>query len=1009
MRDLSSPRLRVGSPLLRAAVVAIVAVAALVPVISGSTVFGQSAATQPAVDEAYTAAILEHTTEEHFLTPLVEFLPASSSVPTPLDFNGYIAGAEGHLTYAADIHRYMRALAEASPRVEVRTMGVSEEGRERLLVFISNEDNLTDLDLHREISARLADPRNLSEAEAERLIARGLPFYWAVGGLHSPETGSPEMMMELAYRLAVEERDFFKEIRDNSIVMLTPVIEVDGRERIVDIMRYREANPGKPAPPLAYWGKYVMHDNNRDGVGMALSLSRQAVDAFMEYHPVVMHDLHESVPFLYISSGRGPFNPWLDPIVTEEWTEMAWVEVRKMNEWNVPGVWTHDFWDGWATNYMVYAAMGRNAIGRFYETFGNSAPDTREREVGRQSRRAWFRMNPPTGKVMWSLRNNTNLMESALLVGMNNVATSKERFLETFYVKSRRATEKATTEGPAAWAIPSDQDRPILTARLINLLRSHGIEVHRTDEPLTIAAEAGPEQGTVETEFAAGTYLVRLDQPYSRLADMLLDYQYYNPQDPSPYDDTGWSLGPMFNVDTYRIADTAVLEASMEELGADVLPPGGVRGSDAAAYLVNATGEPDTAMLRFRLAEVPMHAAEESFEDGERSFAAGTFVIAADAAPDLRARLDSLGRELGVEIVATATQPEVASHEVSVPRIALMHNWSRTQSEGWVRAALDEMGIPYDYISPQDLRGASDLRESWDVILVGPGIGDFASLINGSPAPEAVPYETTELTPNLGHIASTPDTRQGMGYPGMVHLQRFVEGGGLLVTLTSSSNFVVDSGLTPFVAIDNTPPDLQARGALFKAEVTDAGSPITYGYQDEPTVYFSNAPLLRIAIGGGGFRRFGGGGGSQEPPSGRRGEEMIPGRRPLEEPEEAEEEIVDEPWTNVDDLFRETDPRVIAMRPDPSTFPRIVMRFAEKPGDLLVSGMMNNGQSLAARPAIVDAPVGDGHVVMFAINPIWRHQTWGQFGLVLNAILHYDALDAGRVAPESTADEVGGR
>jgi hypothetical protein len=981
----------------------VAAVVALATIVSGGTVLGQSPTAQQQIDEAYTAAILENTTEEYFLTPLVEFLPAADGIPTPLDFNGYIAGAEGHLTYAADIHRYMRALANASPRVEVRTMGTSEEGRERLLVFISSEENIADLDRFREISARLADPRNLSEDEAEQLIAEGIPFYWAVGGLHSPETGSPEMMMELAYRLAVEERELFQEIRDNSIVMLTPVIEVDGRERIVDIMRYRAAYPDKPAPPLVYWGKYVMHDNNRDGVGMALSLSRQAVAAFMEYHPVVMHDLHESVPFLYIMSGHGPFNPWLDPIVTEEWTEMAWVEVRKMNEWNVPGVWTHDFWDGWATNYMVYAAMGRNAIGRFYETFGNSSPETREREVGGQARRAWFRMNPPTGKVMWSLRNNTNLMQSALLVGMNNVANSKERFLESFYVKSRRATDKATTEGPAAWAIPSDQDRPVLTARLVNLLRSHGVEVHRTDESITIDAEAGPEQPAVETEFPAGTYLVRLDQPYSRLADMLLDYQYYNPEDPRPYDDTGWSLGPTFNVDTYRIVDTTVLDAAMEQLGADVLPPGGVRGRGTAAFLVNATGEPELAMLRFRLAEVPMRAAEEPFEDGERSFAAGTFIIAADAAPDLRSRLDALGRELGIEIAAIATEPDVPAHPVSVPRVALMHNWSRTQGEGWVRAALDEMEIPYDYISPQDLRGDRELSESWDVIIVGPGIGSFSSLLNGSPTPEPVPYETSDLTPNLGHIASTADTRQGMGYQGMVHLQRFLEDGGLLVTLTNSSSFVVDSGLTPFVAIDSTPPDLQARGAIFNAEVTDPASPIVYGYQDEPAVYFSSAPLLRVALAGGGFGG-GGGGGDQAPPSGRRGEDMIPGRRPLEEPEEAEEEVVDEPWTDVDNLFREDDPRIIAMLPDPSTLPRTVMRFAEKPGDLLVSGMLGNGRSLAARPAIIDAPVGNGHVVMFAINPMWRHQTWGQFGLVLNAILHHDALDVGRVDPESATE-----
>ncbi|MFQ5745207.1 MAG: M14 family zinc carboxypeptidase, partial [Acidobacteriota bacterium] len=176
----------------------------------------QHGETLPAEDDAYTAKIHEYTTEPYFLTPLVESLPASDTVPTTLDLLGYIAGAEGHLTYAADVHRYMRALAAASPRVEVHAMGRTEEGRERLVVVISDEQTLANLAHYKQITARLADPRGLSEEEAHRLIAEGKPFYWAVGGLHSPETGSPEMLMELAYRLAVAERPLFQQIRDNS-------------------------------------------------------------------------------------------------------------------------------------------------------------------------------------------------------------------------------------------------------------------------------------------------------------------------------------------------------------------------------------------------------------------------------------------------------------------------------------------------------------------------------------------------------------------------------------------------------------------------------------------------------------------------------------------------------------------------------------------------------------------------------------------------------------------------
>src|SRR2546425_1219034 len=117
----------------------------------------------------------------------------------------------------------------------------------------------------RENTAKLADPRKLTDADAAKLVGEGKPFYWASGSIHSTETGSPEMLMELAYRLAVEDSPIIEAIRKNVIVMITPALEVDGRDRAVDQYYYRKANPSKPVSPLLYWGKYVAHDNNRDG------------------------------------------------------------------------------------------------------------------------------------------------------------------------------------------------------------------------------------------------------------------------------------------------------------------------------------------------------------------------------------------------------------------------------------------------------------------------------------------------------------------------------------------------------------------------------------------------------------------------------------------------------------------------------------------------------------------------------------------------------------------------
>ncbi len=519
-----------------------------------------AAQAQP-LDAGYTAKIRQYTTEKFFTTELVDHLPASDTVPTPEKVLGYAIGTPQKLTYTKDIYRYMRELEKATPRVKVFSIGRSEEGRETLLVAVSDEANIQKLDRYREINARLADPRKTSESEAKQLIAEDVPMYWASGSIHSPETGSPEMLMELAYRLAVEDTPLIQNIRKNLIVLITPCTEVDGRDREVDVYNYHVANPTKAQPPLVYWGKYVAHDNNRDGLGMALQLSKIMMKTFLDWHPQVLHDLHESVPFLYVSTGMGPYNAWLDPLVVDEWQKMAYVEIEEMTKRGVPGVWTHGFYDGWAPNYMFYVANGHNSIGRFYETFGGRGADSGPRTVGpADTARTWFRPNPPLAKVNWSIRNNINMQQSGILFAMNNTATNGKTFLENFYLKSKRSVEKAAQEGPAAWVIPADDPRPVECADLVNLLEQQGIEIHRSTQDSEVTVKQGKEDKKVK--IPAASYIIRMDQPYSRMADMLLDTQYYNISDPRPYDDTGWTLGALRNVKTIRVTDAGVPQNS---------------------------------------------------------------------------------------------------------------------------------------------------------------------------------------------------------------------------------------------------------------------------------------------------------------------------------------------------------------------------------------------------------------------------------------------------------------
>lgn len=947
----------------------------------------QPAPAQQKVHEEYTKKILEFTTDPCFSTPYVNYLPYVEGVPTPFEVLGHIAGAKDVLTYSADVYKYLRALASATPRVKVFDIGKTEEGRDWILVAVADEETIRDLDRYKEIAAKLADPRGLSADESQSLLARAKPIYWVTGGLHSGETGSVEMLMELAYRVAVDESPFVKTIRENAITLITPILEVDGRDKQVDISMAKRQDPKANVPTrLVWWGQYVAHDNNRDNLGLALKLSRHVMKVFLDFHPIVMHDLHESVAHLYISTGTGPYNAWLDPIVIDEWSLLAYREVNELTKLGVPGVWTHGFYDGWAPNYAFYAANGHNSIGRFYETQG--AGDASTRVIAASPDRAWFRPNPPLRSTLWSMRNNVNLQQSGVLIGLNHVASLKDKFLENFILKGRRSVAKARAEGPAAYVFPGDDPRPGQQALLLRQLQAQGVEVHRADRAFKVK----------DAPYPAGSYVVRMDQPYSRMADLMLDKQYFNVNDPRPYDDVGWTLGPLYNIRTVRVEDPAVLDAPMTLVRGEVAPPGGVarlaKGA-VQAYLINHNADIALATFRFARKDLKIQAAEKDFEALGRKFRAGSFVLKpGDNPADLESVLDEAGKTYGFTAVAAAAVPSVPLHEALAPRLAVMHTWQNTQTEGWLRIALDQSGIPYDYISVHAARDNARLRDKYDVIIFGPSSPDALSVVNGLTGDKPLPWKKTELTPNIGVQDSTDDMRGGLELDGVLHLRDFVKAGGVFITLSSSSALPIHFGLAPGLSIRDT-PNLWARGGVFKAEVGDRTSPLAYGYDDTLGIYFSQSPVFAMGgMAGRGRGLMAGPGGA--PPQGRasgRGGANDPdvvqgrprdlGQKALEEFRKAQKDAAEQE--------AEEGPRAAA---GPAVRPRVVLSFARSAADLLISGGLAAGEELAGAPALADVKLGQGHVVLFSFNPAWRSQTHGSYFLIFNALLNWKNLDA---------------
>ena len=445
-------------------------VAAALAAGSASALTAQSKTAQPQkLDAEYTAKIKEALQDPRITTELVDHLPASDTVPSPLKFLGRYVGQPGELTYSKDINRYYEQLAKVSPRARFWKIGTSEEGRDIVALAIADEATIKSLEKYRDQLAALTDPRKTTEAQAQAIIKTAKPIYYVTSGMHSPETGGPEMLIELAYRLIVEETPFIQNIRNNVITMITPVVEVDGREKQVDTYYFNKTRAqGDARLPLMYWGKYVQHDNNRDGMGQFLELTKAVTRMQLAWYPTVMHDLHEAQTYLYSSTGTGPYNDALDPIVISEWWMLAQNDVMEMTKRGVPGVFTYGFYDGWVPNYMFFIAHSHNAIGRFYEVQSYGPDNYVARAGATTTSKEWFRPNPPLPEIKWGPRNNTNIQQSALLFSLSNVAKNKDMYLDNYWTKNKRAVDKGRNGPVKAWLIPANQRRKSDTADAIN-------------------------------------------------------------------------------------------------------------------------------------------------------------------------------------------------------------------------------------------------------------------------------------------------------------------------------------------------------------------------------------------------------------------------------------------------------------------------------------------------------------------------------------------------------------
>lgn len=960
-------------------------------------------------DPDFERAYKEWTSEPKYGSPLVDHLPRVPGVPMPKDILGYHIGAPKTLTYYADALKYYKALDAASPRVHIETIGRSDEGRELVIVWISSEENIRNLARNRANLARIADPRGMSEAQVRQLINTTKPHYHLMGGLHSGETGPSEMLMELAYRLAVETSPVINQIRENVYVSITPQADPDGRDRNVDwfyrnldlAAKARADSAAGRVPPsgqgggrggsfggVPYWGKYVYHDNNRD-INLSQVSMRAITDWYFTAHPPIMHDLHESLPLLYTYSGGPPQNPNLDPILFGELRFFANWELTQMTKWGMPGVYTHAFMDGWSPGYLGSVAYNHNGMMKMYETQSGSDPrdppvqlpdslrarsDSSAESAGaagagrggrggraggaggrgagaappagrggaaaaQQGRgagapaarggggggggrggvptgrgggqdREWYRgiQIPDSAAQKFTRRNNTNYMQTGVLSSLQLTSMFPQLVLENFYIKTKNSMEAGANQPPHGYVFPV-QPEMTKVATLINVLRAQGIEVGTLRSAMTIDSVTYP----------AGSYVVKLNQPYGRLAKNLLERQDYPDERLSTYDDSGWSMAYAFNVEFKEIRDKAILDAAVTPVDKAVVR-GTVAGNGTAGIAVAHRGSNNMISFRYRLRNVNMRVAQDSFSANGVHFPAGSFVVTGSAADLQRARvqIDSLG----LTAAALSAVPQVAMHDADVPRVAIYTQWQGTQELGWYRHAFDQFGIPFDLIYKERVI-QGNLKRDYDVIVMAAqNLSRQVVMAEKSFYPQ--PYQKTDKLKFLGMYGETDDMSGGFGQAGVDAFAQFLEEGGTLITTLAATRFPIEFGFARTVDLES-PAGVTAQKPLVNVEIKQPNHPVFYGYSKTivPMKFGQGQQVFRVGV--------------------------------------ADQD-------------------------------RVLAQFMGGDENVL-SGLMVGAENLRGRAFAVDMPEayrGKGRVIMFANNPIYRWQNHGEFNMVFNAIVNWN-------------------
>lgn len=765
----------------------------------------------------------------------------AGDVPSPESQLGFRAGADFHLAPWSQVVDYFRKVDEASDRVSVRELGRTTEDRPYLVAAVSAPETLRSLPRYQEIQRRLTDPRLVaSSSEAADLVAGGKTVVVITCSIHSNETASTLMAMELLHELATRDDPVAREILDSTILLLVPSANPDGVDKVAQWYERSKGHAWEGSGMPELYHKYAGHDTNRDWFMLNLKETRLLTHLlYHEWFPTILYDVHQMGSRgarIFVPPFHDPINPNIDPRVHQSIAMIGAHMAGDLASEGKPGVLTNAMYDNWWNGGNRTTPQRHNIVAILTEAASvrMGTPIFLEKEELRGGARG-FRDHEPAANFVepwaggwWRLRDIVDYELICARSLLSLAARYKMRFQSNLRAMGQDAIERGKSSPPFAWIVSADQHDPGTATEMIRILHETGIEV----KPSTLPFKAG---GII---YPSGSWILPAAQPYrAHLKDMLEPQSYpsrFNAKGDAeaPYDVAGWTLPLQMGVRAVAVAEPFTDETKpLERL--DPLR-GQTTGSQKPAYWTIANRANDDFIALGALVDAGVDVRQVIPGRSDPAGEVGVANEGADTPPGTlgfpandtsRAILDRILPGLSTSVVGREGNwpGSRKTRQLRPARTGLYQPWVPSMDEGWTRLVLERSRFKYTTLHNADIR-VGKLRDRVDTLLI-PSI-DPKTLREG--------FQPGQTEPGF---------EGGLGREGVEALRTFVAEGGTLICLEDSCDYAIEELGLPLV---NVLKGLKTSkffgpGSILRLRKAGDAHPLTFGVPNELSGYFDRS------------------------------------------------------------------------------------------------------------------------------------------------------------------------